>query len=63
MHNYQFSEALPAEVGYLSGITSAIQTQLGTCMKLGFAHTTKINITLTPSKFMFSGAFPTKIGY
>ena len=45
---YKFSGALPAEIGYLSGVTSAVQTQLGTCMKLGGSNTITSNITLTP---------------
>ena len=32
-NNYTFCGATPTQIGYLNGVTSAIQTQLGTCMK------------------------------
>ena len=41
----KFSGASPTEIGYLSGVTSAIQTQLNTCAKLaGAAFTGAITV-------------------
>ena len=34
---YTFSGASPTEIGYLSGVTTAMQIQFGTCAKLAGA--------------------------
>ena len=47
----------------MSGVTSAIQTQLGTCMKMGVSNTVTADTTLTPSTYKFCGATVTEHGY
>ena len=46
---YKISGGLPAEILYFNGVTSAIQTQLGTFMKLGGANTITSKSHLHPT--------------
>ena len=46
---YKFSGALPAEIGYFNGVTSALQTQSVTFIKLGGAYTITSESLLHPT--------------
>ena len=45
---YMFSGAKPSQIGYLSGVTSSIQTQLNGCLKTG-SNTLTSNLTFSNS--------------
>ena len=62
--SYKFAGVIPTEIGYLSGVSSNMQTELNSCVRDHSATTLLGNIVLSysgNSQFAVCGATPTKI--
>jgi len=62
-NNYKLFGATPTEIAYVSGVISAVQTQLNGKLGLGVAQILTANITAAADTYMFWGAKPSKIAY
>ena len=63
---YKFSGATPTEIGYLSGVSSALQTQINNCVRDNTTLTLTGNIGFTNSgtiTFTFCGSTPAELAY